>query len=83
MGKFADDAEVKEMGREVASSIVKGAQGVKVHPSDAVPLATLVGVAAQHGVTELDPRDFGMLAKSMEEALEEAARWEETTAPAS
>lgn len=72
---MSNTTELQEMGREVASAMLKGAMaGVK--PTRRVPLITLMHVTGEHGIQEMDPKEMGTLAQAMEEALEEAALWE-------
>lgn len=80
-GKIADDEELRVMGREVASAMIKGSNE-PVKPTDQVPLATLLYVADAHQVQALDPDDMKKLARAMDEALEEAEKWNETDAQA-
>lgn len=74
--KTATDEELATMGREVASAVLKGETGERpAADRERVPLVALMYVADQHGISGLDPADYAKLAKGMEEALEEAARW--------
>jgi len=75
MSRIVTDGELREIGQEVASAIVKGQQVGEVKPQKAVPLTPLLSIAEQHGVTELEPGEFKTLAQAMEEALDEAVRW--------
>lgn len=70
-----DEKNLKELGREVASAMIKGQQEGMPKPTNSVPLTTLIGVAADHGVTSVSPGEFKTLAEAMQEALDEAARW--------
>lgn len=74
--KVASDEELAEMGKEVASAMIKGSNADGPQPTDKVPLVALAYVADQHGVTELDDSDFEKVAKAMESELENAAHWE-------
>ncbi len=75
--KTVTDRELTDMGREVASAMLKGSlQGVK--PSKAVPVVSLMYVTDAHGYATLEPAEFSKLAQAMEETLAEAERWEET-----
>lgn len=83
MAKIADQAEVVLMGREVASAMIKGADGTQpLAPTNRVPLATLMYVAGEHGIADMTELEFSNLAQAMEDALEEAERWNETDAQA-
>lgn len=83
MAKIADQAELVLMGREVASAMLKGADGTKpLEPTNRVPLVTLMFVANEHRITTMTELEFSNLAQAMEDALEEAERWNETDAQA-
>lgn len=72
--RTASDRELVDMGREVASALLKGsAQGVK--PTRAVPVVSLMYVTDAHGYASLEPQEYAKLADAMEEALKEAERW--------
>lgn len=71
----ASEGELRLIGREVASAVIKGQHEGIPKPTDRVPVASLLFVCGNHRLGALSAADFGIVAEAMVAALEEAARW--------
>lgn len=77
----ASEDELRQIGGEVASAMVKGLhEGLPKRPGQ-VPMVPLMFVCGNHNLAALSTRDFGIVAAAMEAALKEAERWSTCEAP--